>query len=129
MRSAGETTSLELVQTGLAAMAAADPVAAPDHQVHADLPAMLRAFHQLAGIIAGVVGTFDARGLSEIDACRTARTWLTAFGRISQGAASGWLSRARLLRELPALAAACARGDASSEHVSKVADLASKIGV
>jgi hypothetical protein len=125
----GESSSLELLQAGLAELAAADPVSWSDEQVRSDLPVLLSAVNQLNAVLAGVLGTFDVRDLSEADACRTTRTWLTAFGRMSQGAASGWLSRARLMRELPALAAAAGRGDVSAEHLRKVGDLVEKIGV
>jgi hypothetical protein len=124
-----ESSSLELLQAGLAELAATDPVSWSDEQVRSDLPVLLTAVNQLNAVVAGVLGTFDVRDLSEADACRTTRTWLTAFGRMSQGAASGWLSRARLMRELPALAAAAARGDVSAEHLRKVGDLVEKIGV
>jgi hypothetical protein len=110
-------------------LAAQDPVASCDERCRADLVSLLQAHNQLSAIIAGVVGTFDARGLSETDAVRATRTWLVAFGRMSQGAASGWLSRSRLLRELPVLAAAGRDGRVSAEHVAKVADLANKVGV
>jgi hypothetical protein len=130
MRSgSGESSSLESVLTDLAELAAGDVVSWSDEQVRTALPALLSAVNQLNAVVAGVVGSFDVRDLSDVDGCRTTRTWLTAFGRMSQGAASGWLSRARLRRELPALAAAAGRGDVSAEHLRKVSDLVEKVGV
>jgi Domain of unknown function (DUF222) len=129
MRSGSGESSLESVLTDLAELAAGDVVSWSDEQVRTALPALLSAVNQLNAVVAGVVGSFDVRDLSEVDGCRTTRTWLTAFGRMSQGAASGWLSRARLMRELPALAAAAGRGDVSAEHLRKVNDLVEKVGV
>src|ERR1700755_834632 len=129
MRSLGGSASVEALVSCLDGLAASDPTGLCDEQCRSDLVGLLRAYNQLSAIVAGVVGSFDARGLSEVDAVRTTRTWLVAFGRMSQGAASGWLARARLLRELPQLAAAGRAGRVSAEHVGKVADLVSKGGV
>src|SRR5262245_57968218 len=98
----------------LARLAAVDPVGLVDDEVHAALPELLAAVNQAGAVTAGLVGSFDVRGLSDRDACRTARTWLIAFGRMSQGAASGWLRRARLLRQLPRLAAMARAGRVSA---------------
>jgi hypothetical protein len=49
-------------------------------------------------VTAAVVGSFDARGLCDADACRTTRTWSMAFGRMSQRVAAGWLTQARARR-------------------------------
>lgn len=129
MRTMDGASPLDLMQVGLDGLAAVDPVDASDEHVRAALPRLLAAFNQLTAVISTVVGTFDARGLSEADALRTSRTWLSAFGRMSQGAASAWLARGRLLRELPALAAAAGRGQVSAEHLRKVADLVDRLGV
>jgi hypothetical protein len=89
MRSgSGESSSLESVLTDLAELAAGDVVSWSDEQVRTAVPALLSAVNQLNAVVAGVVGSFDVRSLSEVDGCRTTRTWLTAFGRMSQGAAS-----------------------------------------
>jgi hypothetical protein len=48
---------------------------------------------------------------------------------MSQGAASGWLKRGRLLRQLPRLAKAAGAGDASAEQLGLVARLADQVGV
>src|SRR5215218_3949094 len=112
-----------------AGMLAQDDVTAwSDVQVRDHLLALLGVHHQLTAVISTTVGVFDQRGLSAADACRTARTWLTAYGRMTQGAASGWLSRARLMRLLPALAAGALAGKVSAEHLRTVADLVDHVG-
>ena len=118
-----------MVQAGLAALSATDPVDLPDQQVRDEVLALLGCVNQLSAALATRLGSFDARQLSELDALRTTRTWLTAFGRMSQGAASGWLAQARLLRELPALAAAARSGTISAEHLDKVVQLVRHVGI
>jgi hypothetical protein len=54
---------------------------------------------------------------------------LTAFGRLSQGAATRTLAQGRLLRDLPALAAVAESGAASGEHLARVVELAEQVGV
>ena len=115
--------------TVLAEVNAVDVAALADQQVRDELHALLLARNSLDAAIAARVGSFDVRGLSDLDGLRCSRTWLTAFGRMSQGAATGWLSRARLLRHLPALASAAAEGAVSSEHVDKVQPLVSRVGL
>src|SRR6185369_17040804 len=82
----------------LAEVNAVDVAALADQQVRDELHALLAARNSLDSAIAVRVGSFDVRELSDLDGLRCTRTWLPAFGRMSQGAASGWLSRARLLR-------------------------------
>ena len=100
-----------------------------DQQAHDGLQDLLPAVNQLTAVVSQLVGSFDTRGLSETDGLRATRTWLTAFGRMSQGAASGWLSRARLLRQLPAVASAASAGVVSAEHLRPIADLVTQVGV
>ena len=104
------------LQISLDELVGTDVVGLPDEDVRAALPALLTAFNQLSAVIASVVASFDNRDLSEVDGCKTTQAWLVAFGRMSQPAARGWLTRARVLRDLPALAVAAGRGEASSEQ-------------
>ena len=108
---------------------ATDVVGLADDEVHGVVPRLLAAVNQVGAITAGLVGSFDVRGLSELDACRTTRTWLIAFGRLSQGAAGGWLAQARLLRQFPALAARAGAGSVSAEQVRLVVALVDRVGV
>jgi Domain of unknown function (DUF222) len=113
----------------LAEVNAVDVAALADQQVRDEVHDLLVARNMLDAAIGARLGSFDVRELSDLDGLHSTRTWLTAFGRLSQGAASGWLNRARLLRHLPALAAAAAEGAVSSEHVDKVHQLAYRVGV
>jgi hypothetical protein len=112
----------------LGRLAGTDVTGLVDEEVHAALPELLAAVHQLGAVTSAVVGSFDARGLAERDGFRATRTWLVAYGRMSQGAASGWLERARLLRQLPALAAAAGEGLVSAEQIGRIGQLAGAVG-
>src|SRR5215471_12924331 len=120
---------VSLLAKALVELAGADLTAIPDRALRDEILALGTALNQLTALIATRVGSFDARRLSDDDGCRTTRSWLTAFGRLSQGAATGVLSRARLLRELPSLAAAAAAGAVSAEHLHKVEQLAHRVGL
>ena len=117
------------LQNALAGLTQVDPCDQPDESIRSALPVLVTAFHQLAGVLSGVLGAFDARDLAELDACRTARTWLVSFGRMTPNAASAWVKRARLLGELPALRAAALAGTVSAEHLRKVLYLVERVGL
>src|SRR5215475_6096065 len=117
------------LEKALDALTDTDVIALPDADVRTALPALLTAFNQISALIATVTASFDTRNLSEVDGCRTTTAWLIAFARMTPGAATGWLTRGRLLRELPALATAATNGDASTEHITRVADLAHRLDV
>ena len=104
-----------------------DVVGLPDEDVRTALPQLLTAFNQLSALIAGVVASFDTRDLSQVDGCKTTTAWLVAFGRMTPTAASGWLTRGRLLRELPALNTAATHGEASTEHITRIAELTRRL--
>src|SRR5690349_21191366 len=120
---------LRQLQDALAGLTQVDPRDQCDESVRSALPALLTAFHQLAAVVSGVVGAFDARDLSELDACRTAKTWLESFGRMTPHAASAWVKRSRLLGELPALRSAALTGKVTADHVRRVQDLVGRIGL
>ena len=90
---------------------------------------LLTAANQLCAVTSQVVGSFDVRGLAEPDGFRATRTWLTAFGRMSQGAATGWLQRGRLLRQLPQLAATAGCGRRIGRAARPRVRLAGQVGV
>ena len=117
------------LQTVLGQVNAVDVTALPDQQVRDEVHDLIAARNQLDAALASRLGSFDVRELSELDALRCTRTWLTSFGRMSQGAATRWLNRARLLRHLPVLERAARDGDVSGEHLDKVHDLAHRVGV
>jgi len=120
---------LATLRGALTELAGRDVPALADEEVRSALPELLAAVNQVGAVTAAIVGSFDVRDLSDLDACKTARTWLIAFGRLSQGAASGWLKRGRLLRQLPRLAAAAGQGLVSIEQVELVGALADRVGV
>src|SRR5262252_2809371 len=103
------------LQTALAGLARVDPAGEPDESVRAALPVLVTALHQVSAVPADVVRVFDARDLAELDACRTARTWLVSFGRMTPTAASAWVKRARLLGDLPAVRAGALAGTVSAD--------------
>ena len=117
------------MQDALSVLTQIDPRGQSDESVRSALPALLTAFHQLAAVVSGVVGAFDARDLSELDACRTAKTWLESFGRMTPNAASAWVKRARLLGELPALRSAALAGTVTADHLRRVFDLIGRVGL
>jgi hypothetical protein len=120
--------SISCLVAGLDALAADDVGALADGELRDQLLALLAAVNRLNAEVSRRVGAFDARGLPEGDACRTAASWLRAFGRLSGPAAGAQVKRARVLRALPELAAAAASGEVSVEHVNQVVRLADRVG-
>jgi hypothetical protein len=108
-------------------LAGTDVVGLPDEDVRTGLPALLTAFNQISALVATVVASFDTRDLSEPDGFKTTTAWLIAFGRMTGGAAAGWLTRGRLLRELPAVHAAATHGHASTEHIGRIVELTRRV--
>src|SRR5262245_49748316 len=115
--------------SGLAELADADVSGASDEVVREEVLDLVTARNRLDAAIAERVGVFDRRGLSDLDAMRTTRSWLTAFGRLSQGLARTLLHRARLLAAMPALAEAAHAGTVSGEHLDKVDQLVERVGL
>ena len=71
------------VRDALAGLARVDPCEQSDESIRSSLPVLVTAFHQLSAVLCSVLGAFDGRDLAELDACRTARSWLVAFGRMT----------------------------------------------
>ena len=129
MRSSHGGSPLELLQAGLAGLDDATATDLADDALRSEVLALLAAANSLCAVLSTRIGVFDTRELSTGEGFKTTRSWLVGYGRMSQGAATGWLHRARLLRHLPALAAAAGRGDVSAEHLGKVHQLAHRVGV
>jgi hypothetical protein len=123
------TSSLEQLQSGLAELVTADVVGESDEQVRAEVLGLLACLNQLTAALAERIGSFDVRALASADAVHSTMSWLRIYGRMSKGAAMAWMSRARLLRELPELAQAMREGEVSAEQLAKVAELAARVGV
>ena len=129
MCSSGGSEPWQPLQAAAQVLADEDVTSWSDGQVRDGLLALLTVVNQLTAVVSTVSASFDTRDLAERDGFRTARSWLIAFGRMSQRAATGWLSRGRLLRQLPALSAAAHTGAVSAEHVRTVGDLAAHVGI
>src|SRR5262245_7684700 len=110
-------------------LAGEDVTACSDEQVRERLLSLLSVTKQLDAVLSTLSASFDTRGLAERDGFRTARSWLIAYGRMSQGSATGWLSRGRLLRQLPALSAAAHAGAVSAEQIRPIAELVGHVGI
>src|SRR5690606_5936376 len=112
----------------LAQLAGLDVAGLADDDVRVLVPRLLAAVNRLAAVTATAVGSFEERQPCERDGLRSTRSWLMAFRRRSEEAASGWLKRARLQRELPEVAAAAAAGTVSGEQLRAVGKLAEAVG-
>jgi hypothetical protein len=117
------------LQAVLAELTSTDVTALSDAQVRDDLLAVLSAVNQLHAVAATLTASFDTRAIADVDGCRSARAWLTAFGRLSPGAATRLLEHGRLLRDLPSVRAVAEQGSASSEHLARVVELAEHVGL
>jgi hypothetical protein len=129
MRSSGGGGPVECLRADLDELVIADVAALPDATLRSDLLALMAARNQLDAAIASHLACFDTRALYDDDACKTAAVWVRAYGRGSPHAASALVKRARVLRDLPAVAQAAGRGDVSSEHVERIRDLVKDVGI
>ncbi len=123
------STGVAQVEAGLAVLTAADVPGLPDSQLRSELLALLTCLNQLNGALMDRIAAFDARELSHVDGQRASSTWLVDFGSMSKGAALRWLTHARALRRLPALAAGMRQGTVSVEQLAKIAELVRHVGV
>ncbi len=120
---------MDRLQADLDELCSIDVTGIPDGQVREEVLSLVASLNRVTAALTERVGSFDVRRLSENDAVRTSRHWLQLYGHLSQGAATGMLARARVLRRLPAVAAAFRAGRISAEHVAKIAELAEHVGV
>jgi hypothetical protein len=131
MRSKTTTTSApwSRMVAECARLAQADVTTWSDDEVHDGLLALLAAINQATALTSLLAASFDVRELADRDGYRATRTWLTAYGRMTQGAATGWLRRGRLLRSLPEVARAATTGAVSAEQIRLIDDLVTRVGV
>ncbi len=120
---------LALIEAGLTSLLEADVVASPDSTMRDELAQLLTVANQVQAAVLARLASFDRRDLAQADGLRTSRAWLCGFARLSPHAATGLVRRARLLRELPAVAQAAADGHVTSEHLTKLVTLAEDIGL
>jgi hypothetical protein len=112
--------AMDMVLTGLAYLAAADPTALAN-QAQADC---LQGFEQADAIStaarARFLGAFTAAQGHTADADYSPAAWLIHRTRITRGAARGHVGWARRAEAHPRVAAALAEGDVLSESVARV---------
>jgi hypothetical protein len=120
---------MDRLRADLDELCSIDVTGIPDDQVREEILSLVASLNRVTAALTERVGSFDVRRLCENDAVRTTRHWLQLYGHLSQGAATGMLARARVLRRLPAVAAAFRAGRISAEHVAKIAELAEHVGV
>lgn len=123
-----DTTTGQLVAS-VDLLAGQDVATLPDEVVREQLLDLVATSNRIWAELTRRVDIADRRGLSQDDGFRTAKTWLQAVGRLSGQAAYRLVRAARLLRQLPKLAAAAQGGEASPEHVQQVSRLAEQVGV
>ena len=129
MSSSSGGGSVECLRADLDALVTADVATLPDATLRSDLLELMAARNQLDAAIGSRLASFDTRGLYDDDACKTAAVWVRAYGRGTGHAASAQVNRARLLRDLPAVARAAGRGEVSAEHVDRIRELVKDIGI
>jgi len=129
MRSTSGGGPVGCLRADLDELVTVDVVALPDATLRSDLLELMAARNQLDAAIASWLASFDARGLYDEDACKTAAVWVRAYGRGSPRAASALVKRAHMLRDLPAVAEAAGRGEVSAEHVDRIGDLVKDVGI
>jgi Domain of unknown function (DUF222) len=115
--------SVDHVRAGLAVVNAADVTGL------SEVLELLTCLNQLTGALVERIGAFDLRDLSQADAQRASSTWLVDYGRMSKGAALRWLTTARHLAKLPALADGARAGTVSMEQLGKIGELVRHVGV
>jgi hypothetical protein len=121
-------TGMGSLALALAELAGEDPAKLSNVELTGELRGLLVAVNQLHAQVARRLSVFDRAGLSVDDGCRSSAAWLRAFGRMSGPTAAGWVRRARLCTQLPALAEVAASGEVSAEHVDRVVRLTARVG-
>jgi hypothetical protein len=122
------TESSALLVRALEALAEDELVDLSEGQTRDRLLVLLNALRLLRAEVVRQVDAFDARGLSVDDGCRSTRSWLRSFGRLSETTAGELVRGARVLRDLPGLAKASAEGVLSDEHLRHVTRLVRRLG-
>src|SRR5436305_8189629 len=83
--------------------------------------ALLPAVNRLAAEAARTVHEAHATGAAEFDGVKSMAGWLRGHGGLSPSAAAQLVRNGRTLDQLPAVAAACAAGAVSADHVTALA--------
>src|SRR3954469_16800557 len=123
MRSTGE------VVQALTDLASVDVAGVPDQQNRNEMLGLVRAVNLAHAALMARITTFAHRDLAEADGHRSVKTWLTALARLTPHTAAGFLHRAALLRQRPALTTAAQAGDLSTEHLTRISALTEQVGL
>jgi len=110
---------VDLLRSGVAALAAESPASLDDSTLAAQLTELRRLIDQVEAEWQRRLGEFDGRGAAAGTAASTA-SWLRATCRLSPGVARDRVELARRLPDLPKVAMALAAGDISVRHASLV---------
>jgi hypothetical protein len=121
--------AVEQLTAALDTLAATDVTTLHDQTLKQQVLDLHAAGNRVQAELVRRIDIVDRRGLAPDDGFRTAKAWLQGAGRLSGAMAHRLVKAARLLRQLPRLAAATQSGEASGEHVQQVSRLADQVGV
>ena len=88
MCSSGAGDPVACLRADLDELVTADVVGLSDQALRSELLELFTVANQVNAAIAFRLASFDARGLDDDDACKTAAVWVRAYGRGSPRAAS-----------------------------------------
>src|SRR3954470_19595231 len=121
--------STEDVVQALTDLASVDAAGLPDEQVRNEMLDLVRAVNLAHTALMARISPFAHRDLAEADGHRSVKTWLAAFARLTPHTAAGFVTRAGILHQLPALTAAAQAGDLSTEHLTRISALTEQVGI
>jgi uncharacterized protein DUF222 len=114
---AGGNEALDALHHAIDALAAIEPSALEDDELHALVVAVQRERARLGVVAAGLLNRWDARRIWASDGSRTAAARLSRETACSGASAGVEMRRARHQRSLPATTAAIAQGELSLDHL------------
>src|SRR3954471_11268958 len=117
-------SAVSAVAAAIDGLAAVDVGGMPAAALGAHIRALMVERDRLDGAIERALGVFDAAGYGEADGAASTASWLRGRCRVSGGEASARVRTARMLRQLPATAAALEAGAVSLAHARVIAQLA-----
>src|SRR5262245_15701084 len=112
-----EATALTALHHSIDALAAVEPSALADDELHALVVAVQHERARLGVVAAGLLHRWDARRVWATDGSRNAAGRLSRETTCSPASAGVEMRRARYQRSLPATTAAIERGELSLDHL------------